>query len=112
MSLFGPDRPKGITEEELYFVRGELRQAAFGHGAEMLTEHQVEEIVDRLKLCMDPDTGAAIVHHWQQANEGEVAAIENQLAKDSSLHITPLQREHVHQVLAKYLDINKVRSVF
>lgn len=112
MSLFGPARPKGITEAELYFVRGELRQAAFGHGAEALSEHQVEEVIDRLKLCMDPDTSAAIAHHWKQAGDDEVSAVENQLAKDTGLRITPLQREHVHKVLAKYLDINKVRSLF
>lgn len=112
MSLFGPSRPKGITEEELYFVRGELRQAAFGHGAEILTEHQVSEIVDRLKLCMDPDTSREMEHKWKQADQGEVVAIEEQLSKDTSLRLTPIQRDHVHRVLAKYLDINKVRSIF
>jgi hypothetical protein len=112
MSLFGPNRPKGITEEELYFVHGELRQATIGHGAEALSEHQVKEIIDRLKLCMDADTGVAIARHWKQAGGEEISAVENQLAKNTGLHITPLQRERVHKVLAKYLDINKVRSIF
>ena len=112
MSLFGPARPKGITEAELYFIRGELRQAAFGRGAEVLTEHQVEEIIDRLKLCMDSDTGSEIAHGWKQAGSGEVTAVEGQLTKDSRLRITPPQRERIHRVLAKYLDINKVRSIF
>jgi hypothetical protein len=112
MSLFGPSRPKGITEEELYFVRGELQQAAFGHGAEALTDHQINEIVDRLKLCLDPDTSAAIAHKWKQADANEVVAVEDQLTKDTGLHLTPLQRDHVHRVLTKYLDINKVRSIF
>ena len=112
MSLFGPDRPKGITEQELYFVRGELRSAAMGHGAEILTEHQVEEIVDRLKLCLDPDSGPAITHNWKQVDAKEVAALEGQLATDRTLHISAAQRDHVHRVLAKYLDINKVKSFF
>ena len=112
MSLFGPNRPKGITEEELYFIRGELRSAPFGRGGETLTEHQVNEVVDRLKLCLDPDSSAGVARHWKQVDANEVAAIEGQLAKDRTLHVTPSQREHVHKVLAKYLDINKVRSIF
>lgn len=112
MSLFGPNRPKGITPAELYFIHGELRQAAFGHGAEALTDHQIAEIIDRLKLCMDPDTSAAIKYKWKQADANEVTAVEDQLAKDTGLRLTLTQRDHVHRVLAKYLDINKVRSIF
>ena len=112
MSLFGPDRPKGITEEELYFVRGELRNAPMGHSAEILTEYQVEELIDRLKLCLDEDGGTAIAHKWKQVDTNEVTEVENQLDTDKKFRLSSAQRDHVHKVLSKYLDINKVRSFF
>jgi hypothetical protein len=112
MSLFGPSKPKGITKAELHFVEGELKAASFGHGAEALTERQVDEIMHRLELCMDADSGADRAHHWEQVNQDEVTTIENQVSHDSALHLSPVQQTRLKTVLQKYIDIDKHGSAF
>ncbi len=112
MSLFGASRPKGITKEELVYVRGELKNSAFGHGAEALNDRQVEELVRRLELCLDPDTVDERKYGWGQVSQEEAGQIENQIAHDDSLHLSETQKKHVAQVLQKYIDIDKHGGVF
>lgn len=112
MSLFGDNRPKGITREELTYVRGELENATFGHEAEKLNSRQVEELIRRLELCLDPDTVAEKKYNWGQADQDEVNQIEGQAAHDSSLNLSSTQLAHVKQVLQKYVDIDKHGGMF
>lgn len=112
MSLFGPNRPKGITKEELRFVRGELQQSPFGNSSEKLTSRQVDEVMEDLEHAMDPDTAIDMKYGWAQANAQEVAEIERDAANNKGLVYSPSQIKHIHTVLAKYLDINKVKSSF
>ncbi len=110
MSLFGPPKPGGITKEELMFVRGELMNASFGHGAEKLTERQVDEIIEDLTMAMDPDTAQDIKYGWAQVSAAEAAEIEAEAANNKGLKYTAPQVAHIHQVLAKYLAIDKHKS--
>ncbi len=112
MALFGPDRPKGITKEELRFVRGELLQAPFGNMTDRLTERQADEIVEDLEQALDPDTPTDMKYGWAQANAQEVAAIEHDAANNKGMKYNPAQLKHIDQVLKKYLDINKVKSAY
>ena len=112
MSLFGSPKPKGITKEELRFVRGELHNAPFGHSAEALNDRQVEEIMHRLELCLDADSARDRAQHWGQVDASEVSTIEGQAAHDSALHLSPAQQGHLKQVLEKYIDINKHGGAF
>lgn len=112
MSLFGPSRPKGITEEEFRYIKGELAHAPLGHSGEALHDHQIEEILARLKLLLNPDTAIEIKNNWRQVDQNEVAELESQFSSDKSLHITPEQKAHIAQVLQKYIDIDKHPSLF
>ena len=110
MGLFGPSRPKGITKDELYFVRGEL-MAKSGVGIH-LTKLQAEDIVEKLSVAMDPDSYAGRQHHWEQADAEEVEKVEELAENNRGMHFSDGQQERIHAVLQKYLDINKVRSFF
>ncbi len=112
MSLFGPIKPNGITKEELNFIRGELKQAPFSKSFEKLTDAQVEEIVDDLGDAMDPDTPNDMKYGWAQVSPEEVADIEKDAAGSKHLKYSSAQLKHVHDVLSKYLKINKVKSAF
>lgn len=109
MSLFGPTRPKGITKEELYFVRGELTR---GTGPEKLSDRQAEYVMELLEMALDADTAIEARNRWEQVNASEAAAVEEKIGDNDALTFTSKQRERVHSVLAKYLNINKVKSFF
>lgn len=109
MSLFGPVRPGGITKEELYFVRGELTR---GTGPEKLSDRQAEYVLELLEMALDADTATEARNRWEQVSASEAATVEAKVGDNDALTFTPKQRERVHTVLAKYLDINKVRSFF
>lgn len=110
MSLFGPSRPKGITKEELAFIRGELGSAPFGHGAEKLTSTQVEEIMKDLSFAMDPDTAQDMTHKWEQVNAQEAEAIEASVASGKGIKYSKAQLDHIKRVFDKYLSIDKHKS--
>ena len=112
MSLFAPPRPNGITQQELTFIRGELKQAPFGNAAAKLTDAQVEEIIDDLGDAMDPDTPNDMKYHWAQVSPEEVADIEKDAAANKYLRYNAKQLAHIHEVLSKYLKINKIKSAF
>ena len=112
MSLFGANIPKGITKEELRYVRGELINAPFGHNAEVLNTHQADELIRRLELCLDPDTAEERRNNWGQVDQSEVNQIEGQVAHDNSLHLSTTQQAHVKVVLQKYVDIDKHGGMF
>ncbi len=112
MALFAPPRPNGITKEELTYIRGELRQAPFGSSFSKLTDAQVEEIMDDLNDAMDPDTPNDMKYGWAQVSPAEVADIEQDAAKSQHLKYSSAQLKHIHDVLGKYLSINKVKSAF
>ena len=110
MSIFGPSRPGGITKEELTFVRGELMNAPFGHGGEKLSETQVNEIIEDLTMAMDPDTAQDMKYGWSQVSAAEAAEIEADAANGKGVKYSPTQIKHIHDVLAKYLTIDKHKS--
>ena len=112
MSLFGPVRPNGITKEELRFIQGELSQSTFGNSAERLTSAQVEEIMDDLNDAMDPDTANDMRYGWAQVSPQEAADIERDAANSKHLKYSSVQLKHIHDVLGKYLTINKVKSAY
>lgn len=112
MSLFAPVRPNGITQQELTFIRGELRQAPFGSSYSKLTDAQVEEIMDDLNDAMDPDTPNDMKYGWAQVSPEEVADIEQDAAKSKHLKYSSAQLTRIHEVLGKYLKINKIKSAF
>ena len=112
MSLFAPLRPNGITQQELTFIRGELKQAPFGNKSAKLTDSQVEEIMDDLNDAMDPDTPNDMKYHWAQVSPLEVADIEKDTAANKHLGYNSKQLARIHEVLSKYLKINKVKSAF
>ena len=112
MSLFGPSKPKGITPEEFKYVRGELGNAPMGHGAEKLLPRQIEEIMNRFQLLLDPNTADEIKHHWNELDQADVNQLEAQLDHDTALHLTPPQIAHAKQVLQKYVDIDKHGGLF
>ena len=92
------------------FIRGELKNASFGHGAEKLTDTQVEEIMDDLDDAMDPDTPNDMKYGWAQVSPEEVADIEKDAAKSKYIKYSSAQLKHIHEVLGKYLVINKHKS--
>jgi hypothetical protein len=108
MSLFGPNRPKGITKEELYFIRGELRA---GSGSEKLTERQTEYILELLGMALDSDSTEDIKYHWEQVSQDEEKRIEIEIADNKTMTFSASQRARVHKVLQKYIDINRVKSL-
>lgn len=112
MSLFGPVRPNGITKEELYFIRGELSNAPFGHAAEKLTSFEVDEIMEDLEDAMDPDTPNDMRYGWAQVSPAEVADIEKDAASNKRFKYSAAKLKHIHDVLGKYLTINRVKSAF
>jgi hypothetical protein len=112
MGLFDPPRPKGITKDELKFVRSELLNAPFGHGAEALSERQVDEIIEDLQLAMDPDSPVAVRKNWEQAGPEEVEEIEEKAANGKGMKFTEKQLGHIHKVLGKYVEINRLKSIF
>lgn len=112
MSLFGPVRGKGITKEELLFVRGELMSSSFGHGAEKLTNTQVDELMEQLSMAMDPDTAIDMSHGWSQVNAQEATEIEANAANSRGVKYSPAQLAHIKQVFDKYLSIDKHKSIF
>ena len=112
MSLFGPNRPKGITKEELIFVRGELANAPFGHAAEKLTSTQLDEIMSELSMGMDADSAADLHNHWSQVGEQEAKQIEVNAAANRGIKFSPAQLAHIKAVFDKYLLIDKHKSIF
>ncbi|OGZ06268.1 MAG: hypothetical protein A2845_00480 [Candidatus Lloydbacteria bacterium RIFCSPHIGHO2_01_FULL_49_22] len=112
MSLFGPIRPNGITKEELHFIRGELANAPFGHSADKLTSFEVDEIMEDLDDAMDPDTPNDMRYGWAQVSPAEVADIEKDAANNKRFKYSSAKLKHIHDVLGKYLTINRVKSVF
>jgi hypothetical protein len=106
MGLFGDKpRPKGITEEELLFIRSELR-----NGDHKLTESLSEQVLARLSGYMDSDS--PIHPEWKQMGAGEVDHFDSELEKDSILHLTQDQKDKVEKILEKYVDISKHKSLF
>ncbi|KKU79673.1 MAG: hypothetical protein UY04_C0004G0002 [Parcubacteria group bacterium GW2011_GWA2_47_7] len=112
MSLFGPSRTKGITKDELMFVRGELMSASFGHGAEKLSSYQVNELMEQLNIALDADSSGDIAHGWGQVNASEAAQIEANAANGRGIKYSAAQLEHIKRVFAKYIDIDKHKSLF
>ena len=112
MSLFGPVRPNGITKQELYFIRGELLHVPSGNAAGKLTQSEVDDIIGDLEDAMDPDTPNDMRYGWAQATAQEVADIESDAARNSHFKYSSSQLKHIHDVLGKYLTINKVKSSF
>jgi hypothetical protein len=106
MGLFGDTpRPKGITEEELLFVKSELR-----NGDHKLTENQTEQLLARLAGYMDSDS---LKHpEWKQMGASEVDNFDGELEKDTILHLTQDQKDKVEKILEKYVDISKHKSLF
>ena len=45
-------------------------------------------------------------------SEGEVAQFDQELNKDTVLHLTPEQRSKAESLLKKYIDIDKHHSIF
>ena len=111
MSVFGSNIPKGITKAEMIYVRGELKSAPFGSAAK-LNDHQVDEIMERLTLCLDPDSVAERQQHMGQVDQTEADEIETQAAQDRSLNLSSAQQAHLKAVLQKYVDINKHGGLF
>jgi hypothetical protein len=112
MSLFGPVRPNGITKAELYFIRGELANAPLGHSAEKLTKFEVDEIMEDLDDAMDPDTPNDMRYGWAQASPAEIADIEKDAANNKRFKYSSAKLKHIHDVLGKYLTINKTKPLF
>ena len=112
MSLFGPVRPNGITKEEMRFIRGELARGSFNFAPEKLSDAQVDEIMEDLEDAMDPDTPNDMRYGWAQASPEEVADIERDAGNNKRFKYTSAQLAHIHNVLGKYLKINKVKSSF
>ena len=55
MPLFGtPPKPKGITKEELSFIRGELMAAPFGHAEQKLNQRQVGHLARGAQQTAEP----------------------------------------------------------
>lgn len=107
MSLFGPVRPNGITKDEMYYIRGELAQ---GSGPDHLTSAEVSEIMEDLEDAMDPDTPNDMRYGWAQASPEEVADIEKDAANNKRLKYSAAKLKRIHDVLGKYLTINRPRS--
>ena len=105
MSLFGSSKPKGVTQEELIFIKGELR-----NGDHKLTEIQADQLLARLSRSMDTDSMQ--LPEWKQMNEGEVTQFDHDLDADKLLHLTPEQKAKTESLLKKYIDIDKHRSIF
>lgn len=105
MSLFGQSKPKGITQEELIFIKGELR-----NGEHKLTETQTNQLLARVSGYMDADN----MQHpeWQQMSESEAVQFDQQLDADQLLHLTTEQKTKVETLLKKYINIDKHRSIF
>lgn len=105
MSLFGQSKPKGITQEELIFIKGELRS-----GDHKLTETQTNQLLARVAGYMDSDN----MQHpeWQQMTESEAVQFDQRLDADQTLHLTPEQKEKAEALFKKYIDIDKHRSIF
>jgi hypothetical protein len=112
MSLFGADRPKGITQEEFRYIKGELMNAPMGHSDAKLLDRQIEEIMNRLTLLLDPRTTLEQKNNWKQVDQNEVSELEGEFDHDTALHLTAPQTAHVKEVLQKYVDIDKHGGMF
>ena len=112
MSVFGPNKPKGITPEEFKYIHSELMNAPFGHGDEKLLPRQIDELMNRLQLLLDPNTPEEMKYHWNEVDQADVNQLEAQIDKDTALHLTDKQKEHVKTVLQKYVDIDKHGGIF
>ena len=77
MGIFGPPpRTPGITEAEFVFIRGELESAPFGHSEEKLTDIQVDDIMEDLKLETEAHTALEMKYGWKQVDTEQAAKIE------------------------------------
>lgn len=112
MSLFGSPMPKGITEKELGYIRGELKNAPFGHSGEKFTEREVETVMEMLRMGLDADTYAERQHHVGLIDASEAAQVEKFMANNRGLPLTTPKLTHLHTVLKKYLDANIVHGLF
>jgi hypothetical protein len=105
MSLFGDVRPKGITKEELTFIKSELL-----NGEHHLSQEQTERVLEELHGYMDTDH--ARHPEWKQIEQAEVTEIAHDLPTDHALHLTPEQDQKVATILQKYVDISRHKSLF
>ena len=112
MSLFGSSMPKGITEKELGYALGELRNAPFGHEAEKFTDSEIERIKGMCLMAMDADSVAERQHHTGEIDANEEAQIEGQMATGGKLALSATKKARLHAVLKKYLDQNIVHGLF
>lgn len=111
MDLIKPPPPKGIYEKELHYVEGELKASSFG-SADNLTSRQVDEVMDKLRMSMDPDTAQDLRYGFKYVSAAEVTQLIGQIEHDADLKFTPKQLAHVKKVLQKYLDIDRHPSMF
>ncbi|HSE35377.1 MAG TPA: hypothetical protein VLB83_04615 [Candidatus Paceibacterota bacterium] len=111
MDLIKPPPPKGIYEKELHYVEGELKASSFG-SADNLTSRQVDEVMDKLRMSMDPDTAQDMRYGFKYVSAAEVTQLISQIEHDADLKFTPKQMAHVKKVLQKYLDIDRHPSMF
>lgn len=86
--------------------------APFGRANEKLNQRQIDEIMEDLEMNMDPDTPMDIKYGWNQVSAAEVAEIEAAAENGKGMKYTQAQVEHIKQVLHKYLDINRHKSLF
>lgn len=112
MSLFGSPMPKGITEKELTYIRGELRGSGFGSSPERFTEMEVNTVMEMLRMGLDADSYAERQHHQGIIDQGEADMVEKNMANRGGIHLTPTKQAHLHAVLKKYLDQNIIHGIF
>lgn len=105
MTLFGPGIPKGITEKELLYIRGDLKAGPLDTH---FTDKELDDVMDLLAMAMDSDSYADRVNHVKQADASEAATIEARMKNE----LTPAKQVHLKQVLDKYISINKVGGLF
>jgi len=78
----------------------------------LTTQFEVDEIMEDLDDAMDPDTPNDMRYGWAQVSPAEVADIEKDAANNKRFKYSSAKLKHIHDVLGKYLTINRVKSVF
>ena len=78
------------------------------------SEETMETAADDLLAMegMDADTAQDIKYGWAQVNAEEAAEIEKEAANGKGTKYTSAQIAHIHEVLQKYLKIDKHKSSF
>jgi hypothetical protein len=105
MSLFGPNIPKGITKQELPYLKGRLQA---GKGTEKLHPKTLDHIMDMVAMGVDSDSYAERYHNIEQVSDEEARRIEEGLADE----LTPSQEAFVHRVFQEFVDKNKIPRIF